>query len=185
MSASTIPSFAVPVTASNTNYITDSYRVVAMESAIAFTSVNLTTNVITKVAHGYNNGDAVNVVDPGTTDLNPVGLKYVINKTADTIELSEEPGGTAIDLGGTNTTAPTLRISERLVTARVEGCISVVGAGTIRVLPAGHADTDTTTPAAGGAIDYTLAAGQFLPILVKKVFATGTSATGIVCNYQR
>lgn len=182
---STIPSFAVPVTASNTNYITDSYRVVSMEAAIAFTSVNLTTNVITKVAHGYNDGDAVNVVNPGTTDLNPIGLKYVINKTTDTIELSEEPGGTAIDLGGANTTAPTLQITERFVTARVEGCISVIGAGDVVVLPSGHLDTNTTTVAAGGAIKFTLAAGQFLPISVKKVFSTGTTATGIVCNYQR
>lgn len=185
MSTSSIPSFAVPVTKSDTDYITDTFRIPNVEAPIAFTSVNLTTNVITKVAHGYNDGDAVNVVNPGTTDLNPVGLKYVINKTADTIELSATPGGTAIDLGGTNTTAPTLRISERLVTRRVEGCISVVGAGTVRVLPAGHADTNVNAQAAGGAIDYTLAAGQTLPVIVKKVFSAGTSATGIVCNYDR
>lgn len=185
MSASTIPSFAVPVTASNTNYITDSYRVVDMESPVVFTSVDLDTDTLTREDHGYNNGDAVNLVDPGTTDLDTNSLMYVINADADTLQLSLVPGGTAIDLGGTDTTAPTLRISERLVTAKVQGCISVIGAGDVVVLPAGHADTDTATVAAGGAIKYTLAAGQFLPVLVKKVFATGTTATGIVCNYQQ
>jgi hypothetical protein len=59
----------------------------------------------------------------------------------------------------------------------------VVGAGDVVVLPTGHLDTDTATPAVGGAVKYTLAAGQFLPVEVKKVFATGTTATGIVCNY--
>ena len=185
MSISTIPSFAVPVTASDTNYITDSYRVPSNEAAIPFTSVNLSTDVITKVAHGYNDGDAVYVTNAGTTNLSTTGLKYVVNKTTDTIQLSSVPGGSAIDIGGANTTAPTLKISERYLTSRVEGCISVVGAGDVVVLPSGHRDTNTTTVAAGGAIKFTLAAGQFLPISVKKVFSTGTTATGIVCNYQR
>lgn len=185
MSISTIPSFAVPVTASDTNYITDSYRVPSNEAAIPFTSVNLTDNTITKTAHGYNDGDAVYVVDAGTTDLTTTGLKYVVNKTTDTVKLSLTPGGTAIDIGGANTTAPTLQITERYKTLRVEGCISAVGAGDVVVLPSGHLDTNTTTVAAGGAIKFTLAAGQFLPISVKKIFSTGTTATGIVCNYQR
>lgn len=185
MSTSSIPSFAVPVIKSDTNYITDTFRIPSIEAPIAFTSVDLDTETLTYVDHGYNDGDAVTVVDAGTTNLSTTGLKYVINKTDDTIELSETPGGTAINLGGTDDVAPTLRISERLVTRRVVGCISVVGAGTVRVLPAGHADTDVNTQAAGGAIDYTLAAGQTLPVIVKKVFSTGTSATGIVCNYDR
>jgi hypothetical protein len=179
----TIPTNSVAVTASDSAYITDSVRQVSIEAPIVFTSVNLSTEVLTKAAHGITNGAAVQVVDPGTTNLSGTTMYYAIDVATDTLKLSTVVGGSAVNIGGAATTAPTLRVSERVVTARVEGCISVVGAGDVVVLPTGHLDTDTATLAVGGAVKYTLAAGQFLPVEVKKVFATGTTATGIVCNY--
>ena len=174
---------ATAVTASNTNYITDSVSVVSLEAAQAFTSVDLTADTITLVGHGYNTNDVVAVKDNGTTDLSETTPYFVIRTSADVIQLSLSFNGSAVNIGGANTTAPTLAITNRQQTVRVEGCISVVGAGDVVVLPAQHPDTNTATLATNGAVKYTLAAGQFLPILVKKVFSTGTTATGIVCSY--
>jgi hypothetical protein len=174
---------ATAVTPSNTNYITDSVSVVSLEGEKVFTSVNITAETITLVNHGYNTNDVVVVKHNGTTDLSKTTPYFVIRTSADVIQLSLSFNGTAVNIGGANTTAPTLAIINRLQTVRVEGCISVVGAGDVVVLPADHPDTNTATLATNGAIRYTLAAGQFLPIVVKKVFATGTTATGIVCSY--
>lgn len=174
---------ATAVTPSNTNYITDSVSVVSLEAAQAFTSVDLTADTITLVGHGYNTNDVVAVKDNGTTDLSETTPYFVIRTSADVIQLSLSFNGSAVNIGGTNTTAPTLAVTNRQQTVRVEGCISVVGAGDVVVLPAEHPDTNTATLATNGAVKYTLAAGQFLPILVKKVFSTGTTATGIVCSY--
>lgn len=45
----------------------------------------------------------------------------------------------------------------------------------------GGAGTLTVTPIAGGAnVTYTVGAGAILPIVVSRVLATGTTATGIV-----
>jgi hypothetical protein len=174
---------ATAVTPSNTNYITDSVSVVSLEAEQVFTSVNITAETITLVNHGYNTNDVVVVKHNGTTDLSKNTLYFVIRTSADVIQLSLSFNGTAVNIGGANTTAPTLAIITRQQTVRVEGCISVVGAGDVVVLPADHPDTNTATLATNGAVRYTLAAGQFLPIVVKKVFATGTTATGIVCSY--
>lgn len=49
--------------------------------------------------------------------------------------------------------------------------ILVQGAGAIAVQPAGNRPGDT--------VIYTATAGQVLPVLVSRVLATGTAATGI------
>lgn len=50
--------------------------------------------------------------------------------------------------------------------------LRVNGAGTLRILPSKNADAD--------AITLTVVAGEYVPIQVRRVFATGTTATGIV-----
>lgn len=67
---------------------------------------------------------------------------------------------------------------------RVEGSLYVGVAGDLAVLPWYHADTDTTTPAAGGVVIFKNVPVGFFPIVVKKVFATGTAATDIVCVFN-
>lgn len=47
------------------------------------------------------------------------------------------------------------------------------GAGTIKVTMAGGTD-----------LTFTAAAGQFLPIEVSRIWATGTTATGIIALYH-
>ena len=37
--------------------------------------------------------------------------------------------------------------------------------------------------AGSGTVTYTLESGEFLPVLVKRVYATGTTATGIVVHW--
>lgn len=37
--------------------------------------------------------------------------------------------------------------------------------------------------AGSGTVTYTIQSGEFLPVLVKKVYATGTDATGIVVQW--
>lgn len=68
-------------------------------------TVNATTNVFTSNAHGYEDGDIIYV--RSTTTL-PAGLSnlyfyYVINKTANTYQLSNELDGDPIDLTTTGT----------------------------------------------------------------------------------
>lgn len=174
---------AIAVTKSDTDYLTDKEYVVSTESALQFTTVNISTETLTLVAHGYNEGDIVKVTSAGTTDLSLILRYFVKYVDADNIQLSLTLGGSAVNIGGANTTAPALAITDRYKTVRIEGCISVVGAGDVVVLPSGHFDTNSATVAIKGAQKYTLAAGQFLPVKVKKVFSTGTTATGITASY--
>jgi len=50
--------------------------------------------------------------------------------------------------------------------------IYVGGAGTVRVQPLGNAD--------GTTVDFTVAAGGYVPVLVTRVYSSGTSATLMV-----
>ena len=143
----------------------------------------MSADTITYNSHGYNDGDTVAIKNAGTTNLSTTTAYYVVSKTTNTIKLSLSRGGSAVDIGGTNTTAPTIAITNRWQLVRVEGAIFAGGAGDVVVLPAGFNDTDTATEASNGAVKFTLTAGQILPIQVKKVFSTGTTATQIVCLY--
>lgn len=67
--------------------------------AIDITSVNTSTNYLTSVGHGLNNGDTLFLYSDGfpapfTSDT----LYFVINKTTDTFQLSLTSGGSAIDI---------------------------------------------------------------------------------------
>lgn len=63
------------------------------------------------------------------------------------------------------------------------GTLYVGVAGDVVVLPQAHADTNNTaTTGTGGAVLFkNVQAGQILPVQVKKVFATGTTASSILC----
>lgn len=186
MSVIATPGKSCVVTPSNTNYITDSARVPATPRNIVCSAVNLSTETFTSTSHGLNNGDALQLVDAGTTNLTGNELLYVINTATDTFQLSLTIGGIAINVGGANTTAPTFRLSEQLLSGqRVVGALYIGGAGNVSVLLEDFPDTDTATEAARGAqIFSNVPAGTILPIRVKKVFATGTTATNIKCLYQ-
>lgn len=63
------------------------------------------------------------------------------------------------------------------------GTLYVGTTGDLVVLPQAHADTDATaTTGVGGAVLYKSVPVGFFPIQVKKVFATGTTASNIVCQ---
>ena len=71
--------------------------------------INVTTNVITKAAHGMSNNDRVHLTTDNrlpyglydTDDIGNIFLNpdfYVINVTTDTFQLSKTSGGTAVDI---------------------------------------------------------------------------------------
>lgn len=175
---------SVVVTPSDTLYITDSLSSWGREADFAITSVVLATGVFTRAAHGYNNGDVVQVSSVGTlVGLDLKGQYYVTNATTNTFTIANSIGGTTLVYTGANTTPPTFFIVGRRVTSRVQGSLYVNGAGVVVVLPEGHPDTDNPAEASRGAQSFTVAAGTFLPMSVKKVFATATTATGLKLIY--
>ena len=180
-----IPNKSTPVTPSDTNYITADIKKPVTDAAIAFTSVDVTADTITKVAHGYNTNDQVYITNAGTTglSLNPT-MYYVIKSTADVIQLSLTEGGTAMDITGTNTTAPTIQRFIAISSVRVVGTIYVGVTGDLAVLPEHHMDTNTTTAAQRGVVIFKNVPVGVFPLAVKKVFATGTTATQLVCNFM-
>ena len=64
------------------------------------------------------------------------------------------------------------------------GSLYIGVSGDVVVLPAAFNDTNTATPANGGAVLYKSVPVGFFPIEVRKVFATGTTATNIVCQFD-
>lgn len=68
---------------------------------------------------------------------------------------------------------------------RTFGTLYIGVSGDVVVLLQGHLDTDSAvTTGVGGALLFkNVAVGDF-PHQVKKVFATGTTATNIICNYN-
>ena len=64
------------------------------------------------------------------------------------------------------------------------GSLYIGVSGDVVVLPAAFDDTNTATPANGGAVLYKSVPVGFFPIEVRKVFATGTTATNIVCQFD-
>ncbi|MGN6136727.1 MAG: hypothetical protein ACTHOU_19780, partial [Aureliella sp.] len=79
-------------------------------------TANNASNVFTSVAHGFNNGDMVNL----TSTLSvPVGMLsgtnyYVINAAADTFQLSRTLGGPAIDFSSDGTGSLSVQLSVQL-----------------------------------------------------------------------
>lgn len=70
------------------------------EHDFATTDVNITTDIITIVAHGYIDNDLVSFT---STDILPAGLAintyyHIINKTDDTFQVSATQAGVAIDI---------------------------------------------------------------------------------------
>ena len=67
------------------------------------TSINTGTDFLTSVAHGLVNGNQVFIYSDGTmpAPLESLNIYYVINKTADTFQLSLTSGGSAIDITST------------------------------------------------------------------------------------
>lgn len=85
-------------------------------------------------------------------------------------------GGKAVPVTPSNTNYITDESGNKAI-----GTLYVGTSGNLNVLPWYHADTNdaTTTGTAGGAVLYTNVPVGFFPIAVKKVFATGTTASGI------
>lgn len=182
MSAYVLPHKAVAVTKSDTAYITDQVRTSVSDANIVTTS--FASNVITKVAHGYSEGDIINCSNPGTSSLVATTLYYVKYLSSSTFSVAATLGGAAVSMGATTTTPPTFnRLSTLDPAKRVNGSLFCGGAGDVIVLPEGHLDTDDPTVCNAGAQKFTLAAGQILPGHFKKLFNTGTTATGVVCQH--
>jgi len=177
---------AVAVTADNTSYITGFGWVAENGTATTPTSATIASDLFTLAGNGLANGDQLVIDALGTitgTGLAVNAIVFVVGVSGDTFQLALTYGGSAIDLGGANTTPITYRkVADFQSAMRLEGCISVTTSGTYRVLPAWSQDTDTTTVNGFGAQDIYIAAGIPYPMAVKKVFSTGSAATtGISC----
>jgi hypothetical protein len=74
--------------------------------------------VVTYTAHGINNGDTVKIETTGAlpTGLNTTTHYYVVNRTADTFQLSLTLGGAAINTSGTQSGVHTVWIDRATVT---------------------------------------------------------------------
>ena len=69
---------------------------------------------------------------------------------------------------------------------KVIGSLYIGTTGDVVVLPWEHADTNSavTTGVGGAMIFKNIPSGSFLPVAVRKVFSTGTTASDIICNYN-
>jgi hypothetical protein len=189
MAAYSIGSRVTDVTADNTSYITAAnWTATVGTTNIVPTSATIASDLFTLANHGLNNGDILNPTSLGTvtgTGLSINAPLFVVGSTTNTFQVSLTFGGSAIDLGGANTTPSTFTLESRYALKRTEGCINVTTSGTYRVLPSDHFDTDSTTVGVMGARDIYIVAGVPFPLSVKKVFSTGSaSTTGITCIFN-
>lgn len=175
----------VPVTPSDTTYITTSIHVpnVLSEAVLSPTAVTLASDTLTLASHGLANGDKVEFVTVGSVTNIAVNTAYfVVNVSVNDFKVCASFGGTAIDLTGAVTTLPTLRRTHKVVSTRTSGYFMAATGGTIFILPEAHEDTDSPTVKDGGAIQLTVTAGVLYPIKIKKVFSSGTpTSAGISC----
>ncbi len=177
---------SVPVTADDTSYITGFDWVLENGTPQTPTSATIASDLFTLAGNGLANGDQITIDSLGTitgTGLVVNAVLFVVGVSGDTFKLALTYGGTAIDLGGANTTPITYRKTADFVSAaRLQGCICVSTSGVYRVLPTWCQDTNTTTVNGFGAQDVYIVAGVPFPMIVKKVFSTGSAATtGISC----
>lgn len=100
---------------SQANYIFDynSAALVGTDSPVTFTA---STSTVNRTAHGFANGKTVTFWNiSGTTGVVNGQVYYVINRTADTFQVSLTPGGAAVTLTGDGTAALT-RYRQAIVT---------------------------------------------------------------------
>jgi hypothetical protein len=175
---------AVAVTPSNTAYITDSLPLQVTEAEKAITSVTLATDTFTLNAHGYSDGDIVIFPSLGTvTGITTTDNYFIVGSATNTFQVSLSLGGSAVDLTGAATTAPSVDRIFKRTTQRVGGSLYIGVSGDVNVLMSSHPDTDTATAASRGAqLFKNVPVGPF-PYDVKKVFSTNTTATNILCIY--
>lgn len=175
---------AVAVTASDTTYITDSVPVQVTEAEKVLTSVNLSTDTFTLNSHGFSDGDIIIFTNLGTvTGITTTDNYFVVSSATNTFQVSLSLGGSAVDLTGAATTAPTVNRIFQRKTQRVSGSLYIGVSGDVNVLMASHPDTNTATSASRGAqLFKNVPVGPF-PYEVKKVFSTNTTATNILCIY--
>lgn len=77
-------------------------------SAILCTSANVSTNTLTKAAHGLTKATPLYFPNLGTiTGIETNTTYYALPTSADEFKISATPTGSAIDFGGSNTTPPT------------------------------------------------------------------------------
>lgn len=175
----------IPVTPSDTNYITSVQWTVESNEVQTATAVDLSANTLTLAGNGLANGDIIVPTNLGTV----TGTGFAINQplwavgvSGNDFQVALSYGGSAIDLGGATTTLPSWKKSQDITSPRSPGFLYVGGEGDVAILPEGHQDTNTTTEADMGVqILSGVPAGSFLPVKVKKVFSTGTTATLIKC----
>ena len=177
---------SVPVTADDTSYITGFGWVSENGATQTPTSATIASDLFTLASSGLANGDQIVIDSLGTitgTGLAVNAVLYIVGVSGNDFKVALTYGGTAIDLGGANTTPITFRkVADFQSAARLQGCINVTTSGTYRVLPAWCQDTNTTTIDGFGAQDIYCVAGVPFPMIVKKVFSTGSAATtGISC----
>lgn len=78
----------------------------AIGEVVTATSVSDASDVITKTAHGLVNGDSILINDfENMTHLSLDRLYYVVNRTADTFQISTIPNGSHVNLGGSDNPA--------------------------------------------------------------------------------
>ena len=100
---------------SQANYIFDynSAALVGTDSPVTFTA---STSTVNRTAHGFTNGKTVTFWNiSGTTGVVNGQVYYVINRTADTFQVSLTPGGAAVTMTGDGTAALT-RYRQAIVT---------------------------------------------------------------------
>lgn len=179
---------AVAVTPHDTNYITDFLPLPPDVQTIKIcTAVAVASDLFTLANHGLNNNDVVKPTSLGTitSGIALGGTYFVLVQDANTFKLAISPSGTAIDIGGANTTPPVFEVLSVRTQKRVQGTLFIGVGGDVVVLPTAFADNNSATPANRGAVLFkNVPSGTFLPVAVKKVFATGTSATNIICQYD-
>ena len=186
MSILSIANRVVAVTASDTDYITGIGWYSENGAVQTPTSATIASDLFTLASSGLVNGDIITITNMGTITGTGLAVNvnvYVVGVSGNDFKVALSYGGTAVDLGGANTTPISFRkVGDFQSALRLEGCISVTTSGTYRVLPTYSQDTNTTTVADFGAQDVYIVAGVPYPLAVKKVFSTGSASTsGIVC----
>lgn len=154
---------------------------VASPTTVVADSVTIASDIITKASNGLVNGDIIQFTNVGTVTGISVGVDYyVVGVSGNDFSVASTFFGSAINLGGANTTPPTYKKMYDYTTVPAVGAVYVGGAGIVKYLPASHQDTNDTTVRGLGAQVMTCVAGQIIPGNIKKVFSTGTSATLLV-----
>lgn len=170
------------ITPSDSSYLTAAkYTKVESPTAVAATSVTVASDIITKASNGLADGDIVDFTDLGSVTGISTGVEYfVMGVSGNDFKVSATFQGTAINLGGADTTAPTYRKLYDFAQVRQNGYIQAGGAGNIVALPATHMDTNDDTVQPLGAQSYTVVAGQILPGQFKKVFESSTATSMVL-----